>query len=215
MRKKTAFCIVVLVAVLGIFLAQYMMNPSVNRLLAADVDFLAAEIRNMYDFIRPEFLYDMDIYIALADLDFDEIPEFFFGYQTLTGSSRKIWYRAYSLKNHVLISCQRLSNWTTFFREDDAACALYADHDNFIEGYYRNDAGEAVFVTQSICGPVVNMWTDYLLMQYSDSILKTEAVFENPYELTPLKQAFSVASLDMLQEDITALLDVYLQAGGI
>ncbi len=54
-----------------------------EALLMAGVDYLSAEIKDMYSDVRPYFLaasgFDPDLYIAMADIDFDSIPEFFYG----------------------------------------------------------------------------------------------------------------------------------------
>lgn len=188
-------------------------NATAEELFLEDMDSITAEIQAMYEEIRPELLsapeYDPDIFIAFADLDFDGIPEYFYGYQTMTGSHNKIWYRAYSLSDRAMIDFEHLNSFDTYIR-DDTDCAFFTGPDSFIEGYYLNDMGEPCFVTKATAGPVTGTWTDYIFMEYKNSILTIETGFECDKKLLPIKQVWSQAALENIQDDMYKLLNEYL-----
>lgn len=194
-------------------------NATAEVLFIQDIDSIAYDIQVMYDEVRPRLLsapeYDPNIYIAFVDIDFDGIPEFFYGYQTITAIQGKIWYRAYSISNRAIITSEHTSipsgdspGWNTYIR-DDTDCAFFTGPDNFIEGYYLNDEAEPCFVTKARTGPATGTWTDYVFMEYTNSILSISTGFECDKELQAIKQVWSPATLANVKDDIIDLLNKY------
>lgn len=209
---KKALIVIVFVLIFSACTSCDQPNLSVEELLTADIDFLVAEIQAMYDDIRPQLLgapeYDPDIYIAFADIDFDGIPEFFYGYETMTGSHNKIWYRAYSLRDHAIIGTEHAQGWHTYIR-DDEACSFFTCPKNFIEGYFLNDKAEPCFVTKAHTGPVTDPRTDFVFIQYRNSKLFIETGYQFDENLLPLKQAWSLTKVDSVKDDTIKLLNKY------
>lgn len=194
-------------------------QPSPEDLFMEDIITISADIQSMYDEIRPQLLsasqYDPSIYIAFADIDFDGVPEFFYGYQTMTGSHNKIWYRAYSLKDRAMISSEHTSvpsayspGWNTYI-QDDTSCAFFTGPDNFIEGYYLNDEAEHCFVTKAIVGSVTQIRTDYAFIKCTNSNLSISTGFKCDKELQAIEQIWSPATLANIKDDIIDLLNKY------
>ena len=190
-------------------------NRTVEKMLLADIDFLVDKIQEMYNDVRPELLYEPPLYIAFADVDFDSIPEFFYGYETMTSSHVKIWYRAYSLKDRAIISSEHLTNWETYVRGDDD-CAFYTGPDSFLEGYFIDDNAKPTIITQTYAGPVVDIRLDVCMIQYRDSkLFITEVNWSevnwHDENLIQLKQAWSVTTTDSVKDDAIKLLSEYFE----
>jgi hypothetical protein len=186
----------------------YQTNATYEELFIEDIPSIADEIKAIYDEVRPELLYDPFIHIAFADIDFDGTPEFFYGYQTFTGSHNKIWYRAYSLSRRDMIAFEHLNRFDTYIL-DDTDCAFFTGPNNFIEGYYLNANGAPCFVTKTRAGAVTQIRTDYIFMEYKDETLSVSTGFECAEELHAIKQMWSLTTVENIKEDILALLDKY------
>jgi hypothetical protein len=175
-----------------------------------DIDAIAEIFNVMYAEADAKDIHWPIPHIAFADIDFDEIPEFFYGYQTMTGSHNKIWYRMYSLMDRAIITSEHDSDWYTAL--DDEECAIFTGPDAFIEGYYLDDLDKPRFVTKTWTGPVTGPWMDYVFFEYTDSKLLVSTAFECDENLTPVKQVWSETTLETLEEDILDLLEQYHNA---
>jgi hypothetical protein len=173
-----------------------------------DIDVIAADIQVMYEEVDADFLYWPFLYIAFADVDFDEIPEFFYGYQCLTGMQAHIWYRGYSLNDSAIIQNVRLSDWHTYISGDEK-CSFYTGSDEFLEGYYLNEEGEPCFIAKAVAGSATWHQTHCIHIEYSNATLYVSDNFECNQDLTPVKQVWSETTLETLREDMIRLLEEY------
>lgn len=182
-------------------------RAAAEELFIKDIAFIAADIQDMYDEADARDIHWPVLYIAFADIDFDGIPEFFYGYQTMTALHNKIWYRAYSLKDRAIIEFKHLNSFNTYLHDEE--CAFFTGPEIFFEGYYLDENAQPCFVTQAITGPVTGMWTDYALIQYINSSLFVTTDFECNKELLEIKQVWSKADLSNIENDIIELLNQY------
>ena len=180
-----------------------------EQLLAKNKSSLVADMQAMYHKIEADYPHEPLLYCAFADIDFDGIPEIFYGYQTMTGAHNKIWYRAYSLRNGRLLEAEHAPDWAIYIA-GDTDCAFSTGPDSFIEGYYVADQGAFCFVTKAYAGPVATPRTDYVFVEYADAKLSIHTGWNCDEELTPLKQAWGPVHLDTLEDDMTALLADYV-----
>jgi hypothetical protein len=182
-----------------------------------DLDFLVSEITAMHNAISAGYLHEPYLHIALADLDFDGCPEFFYGYQTITASHNKIWYRAYSLKNRAVIPSGHPPDWNTYL--DDEECAFFTGPESFIDGYFPDSRGNPNFVAIAPAGAVTDTRADTVTMRYQNgglivetpvltakSIADAEGQCQN---LTPLTQVCVKTEAGSLEADIPALYQAY------
>jgi hypothetical protein len=206
-RIATALCICVFL--FSACKADVPANKSAEELFLEDIDSIAAEIAVMYKDVDEYYLYEPFLYIAFADIDFDGTPEFFYGYQTITSSQGKIWYRAYSLSNRAMIAFEHLNRFDTYIL-GDTDCAFFTRQDNFIEGFYLTENAEPCFVTKATVGTASETWTDYIFMEYKNAKLSVSTGFECAEQLQAIKQVWSLATVENIEEDSIALLNEYL-----
>ena len=205
-----SFCILVVLSLLLSSCGKANQNDlSTEELMMINIDFLSYEIQSMHDDMSQDYLYEMPIYIAFADIDFDGIPEFFFGYQTMTGSHNKVWYRAFSLKEGSIIDPEHPSDWSTYL-SGDTGCAFFTGSENFLEGYYLNDNKNPCFVTKTYAGSVTDIRTDYVFIEYEYPKLSIAIGFEFDKEIQPIKQIWSLVDIDNIQSEISNALQQYL-----
>jgi hypothetical protein len=186
------------------------MHKTAEEQFLDDMDSIAADIVAMYNEVDEYFLYWPSLYIAFADIDFDGTPEFFYGYQAITASQGNIWYRAYSLTNRAMIDFEHVNSFNTYIR-DDTDCAFFTGQENFIEGYYLSENAEPCFVTKATVGTVMHIRTDYIFMEYKDGGLSVSTGFECAEELQAIKQAWSLTTVETIEEDMLALWNTYLE----
>ena len=184
-------------------------EPTTKQLFADNKNALVADMQAMYHKIEADYLHEPLLYSAVADIDFDGIPEIFYGYQTMTGAHNKIWYRAYSLRNGRVLEAEHAPDWSTYIA-GDTDCAFSTGPDSFMEGYYVTGQGNFCFVTKAYAGPVASLRTDYVFVEYADAKLAVRTGWDCDEELTPLKQAWGSVHLDTLEDDMTALLADYV-----
>ena len=178
-----------------------------EELFMEDIDSIVADIQAMYDDYSQQYLHELFLNIAFADIDFDGIPEFFYGYQTITGAHNKIWYRAYSLRDRVMISTEHSPNWHTYIA-DDKQCAFFTGPESFLE---RN------IITQTYAGSATDIRLDVNIIQYKNSKLFVNTVNWSEVNwhdesLLPLKQVWASTKTDRVKADAIKLLNEYSAA---
>jgi hypothetical protein len=109
-----------------------------------------------------------------------------------------------------MIAFEHLNRFDTYIL-DDTDCAFFTGPDNFIEGYYLNANGAPCFVTKTFTGAVTQIRTDYIFMEYKDANLSVTTGFECAEELQAIKQVWSLATVETIEEDILALWNEYLE----
>lgn len=183
-------------------------QSSPENLFIEDLDSIVADIQAMYDKAEADFPYEPSLYIAFADITFDGIPEFFYGYQAITSRQGKIWYMAYSLSDCVMIEAEHPPNWSTYMSWD-TDCAFFTGSDHFMEGYYLNSQPDPCFVTKACAGGVLDGRADYVFIEYVNSKLSISTGFECDKELLEIKQIWSPADIANIKDEIANLLEKY------
>ena len=179
-----------------------------EQLFADNKNALVADMQAMYHKIEADYLHEPLLYCAFANIDFDDIPEVFYGYQTMTGTHNKIWYCAYSLQDGRLLEVEHAPDWAIYIASD-TDCAFSTGPDSFIEGYYVTDQGAFCFVTKAYAGPVASLRTDYVFVEYADAKLAVRTGWDCDEKLTPLKQTWGPVHLNTIEDDLAALLADY------
>lgn len=182
-------------------------------LLASDMVELVSRIQKLSEWANERNIHEVPIYVAFADIDGDNIPEFFFGYRII--NAFRDYYRIYSLTEHDLIEVIHPGDWGLYYDDDDQ-CAIMTGEAFLGDRYYLSDTKQKYFIAIIPSGSPVNpyivinkMWVNeqnwFAVDGYEDSF----SILSDDESCT-LVQFSGEIDMDDIENSIYNILEQYL-----